>query len=101
MLLLPALNEMIDITTTRAMAMQQHPPMVVYVMLGVLMLAGALLAGYGAAEARVRSWAHSLGFAALFAITFYVTLDIEYPRLGLIRVAAADEVLVALRASMK
>lgn len=101
MLVLPALNEMIDITTTRAMAMQQHPPLVVYVMLGFLMLAGALLVGYGTAEARVRSRAHSLGFAVLFSITFYVTLDLEYPRLGLIRVAAADQVLVALRASMK
>jgi hypothetical protein len=34
------------------------------------------------------------------AVTFYVILDIEYPHLGLIRVDAFNEVLIALRASM-
>ncbi|GLH74423.1 hypothetical protein GETHLI_29250 [Geothrix limicola] len=100
MLMLPALNEMIDITTTRAMAMNQHPPSVVYLMLGALTLASALLAGYGMAEGKVRSWAHILGFAALFSITIFVILDLEYPRLGLIRVDEADQVLVELRATM-
>jgi hypothetical protein len=100
-LVLPALNEMIDITTTRAMAMQQHPPVIVYLMLGVLSLASALLGGYGMAEGPRRSWAHMLGFAALFALTIFVILDIEYPRLGLIKVDTADQVLVELRASMK
>lgn len=100
-LVLPALNEMIDITTTRAMAMNQHPPRVVYFMLGLLSLASALLAGHGMAEGRVRSWVHMLGFAALSAITIFLILDLEYPRLGLIRVDAADQVLVELRATMK
>ena len=57
MLLLPALNEMIDITTTRAMAVNQHPPTIVYLMLGILTLAGALLVGHASAEDQVRSWA--------------------------------------------
>jgi len=35
------------------------------------------------------------------AATVYVILDIEYPRLGLIRVESADQVLVELRESMK
>jgi hypothetical protein len=100
MLLLPALNEMIDITTTRLMAARHHPPAVIFAMLGALALASALLAGYRMAEAKDRSWLHLVGFAAVIAITFYVTLDIEYPRLGLIRVDAVDDVLVDLRKSM-
>ena len=32
-LLLPALNQMIDITTTRRMATQLHPPPIIFVML--------------------------------------------------------------------
>ena len=32
-LLLPALNNMIDITTTRTMALQTHPPRIIYVLL--------------------------------------------------------------------
>ena len=101
MLLVPAINDMIDITTTRGMALEQHPPAIVFGMLAALMLVGALLAGYGMAERKVPSWAHILGFAALFSITFFVILDLEYPRLGLIRVDGADQVLVELRASMK
>jgi hypothetical protein len=44
---------------------------------------------------------HMLAFAAIMAVTVYVILDLEYPRLGLIRVDAADQVLVDLRDSMK
>src|SRR5882762_8150248 len=41
MLLLPALNAMIDIATTRTMAAQMHPPRVVFVMLFGLALAAS------------------------------------------------------------
>jgi ABC-type nickel/cobalt efflux system permease component RcnA len=91
---------MIDITTTRTMATLMHPPAVVFVMLFGLALAASLLAGYGMTGNRVRSWLHMLGFALVMAFAVYVILDIEYPRLGLIRVDAFDQALVDLRASM-
>ena len=49
---------------------------------------------------RVRSWFHMLGFALVVAFAVYVIMDIEYPRLGLIRVDAFDQALVDLRESM-
>jgi hypothetical protein len=101
MLLLPALNQMIDITTTRTMAAKTHPPMVIFAMLVVLTLISALLAGYGMAAAKTRSWIHMLGFAFVMAGGVYIILDLEHPRLGLINVHAADQVLVDLRQSMK
>ncbi len=101
MLLLPALNAMIDITTTRTMAVQLHPPIVVFIMLFGLALAGALLAGYGMASPASRSWLHMFAFATAMAIAVYVILDLEYPRLGLIRVDAFDQALVDLRNSMQ
>jgi hypothetical protein len=101
MLLLPALNAMIDITTTRTMATQIHPPLVIFALLCVLALAGSLLAGYSMAGSQARSWTHMIGFAVIIAVTVYVIFDLEYPRLGLIRVDAADQVLVELRDSMK
>lgn len=100
MLLLPALNEMFDITTTRTMATQMHPPVIVFVMLFGLALAASLLAGFGMTGSRVRSWFHMLGFALVMAVVVYVILDIEYPRLGLIRVDAFDQALIELRESM-
>jgi len=101
MLLLPALNQMIDITTTRTMAGQTHPPTVIFAMLAVLALAGALLAGYGMAGGKSRSWLHMLALAAMLAVTVFVILDIEYPRLGLIQVSDFDQALVDLRQSMQ
>jgi hypothetical protein len=100
LLLLPALNAMIDITTTRTMATQMHPPTVVFVMLFGLALAASLLAGYGMIGGKLRSWLHMLGFALVMAIAIYVIMDIEYPRLGLIRVDAFDQALIDLRESM-
>lgn len=101
MLVLPALNQMIDITTTRTMATQMHPPMIIFVMLAALALASAVLAGYGMAASQTRSWVHILEFAAIMAVTVYIIVDLEHPRLGLIRVDAFDQVLVDLRNSMK
>jgi hypothetical protein len=100
LLLLPALNAMIDITTTRTMATQMHPPTVVFVMLFGLALAASLLAGYGMIGSKVRSRFHMVGFALVMAVAVYVILDIEYPRLGLIRVDAFDQALIDLRESM-
>lgn len=101
MLLLPALNEMIDITTTRKMSTLIHPPAIIFVLLFGLALGCSLVAGYSMAGSTRRSWIHMIVFAAMTAVTVYVILDIEYPRLGLIRVDAADQVLVELRESMK
>jgi len=101
MLLLPALNEMIDITTTRTMATKLHPPAAIYGMLVGLALASALLAGYDMAGGKSRSWLHVIGFAAVMAVAVYIIIDIEFPRLGLIRVDAFDEALRELRASMR
>jgi hypothetical protein len=99
--LIPALNEMFDIASARTFAASAHPPAVIFVMLGVLALMSALLAGYGMAGGKTRSWIHILGFALIMSITAYVILDLEFPRLGMIRLDEFDQVLIELRQSMK
>jgi len=101
MLLLPALNAMIDITTTRTKAVQMHPPPVIFFLLGGIALASSLFAGYGMAEGSARSWLHVLGFATILTLCVYVILDLEYPRLGVIRVDPSDQVLADVRDGMK
>jgi hypothetical protein len=100
-LVLSSLNEMIDITTTRLVALQTHPPFVIYWGLLVLVLASALLAGYGMAETKKRNWIHMVIYSAIMAAALYVILDLEYPRIGLIRIDAADQILIDLRNNMK
>lgn len=96
-LLLPALNAMIDITTTRTMTRLMHPPGVVFGLLFGLGLGCSVLAGYSMAHGTLRKWPHMIAFAAITSLTVYVILDLEYPRLGLIRLDAFDQVLVELR----
>jgi len=100
MLLLPALNQMFDVATSRTAGIQMHPPITIYAMLGLLLLAGSLLAGYGLGVGRMRNWFHGLAFVLAMSLTVYVILDFEFPRLGMIRIIRFEQVLVDLRQSM-
>ncbi len=101
MLMVPALNEMFDITTTRLMATRDHPPMIIFLLLAALSLVGAMLIGFDTSAAKTRQWLHTIVFAAIMAGAVYVILELEFPRFGLIRVDAADLVLIELRNSMR
>src|SRR5947209_8794760 len=99
-LLLPALNNMIDMARTRTMALQSHPPSIVFAVLFGIALICSLLAGYRTGTGNHRSWLHIFGFTFSFVILAYLILDIEYPRAGLFRLETADQMLVRLRQSM-
>jgi len=100
-LLLPAINEMIDISTTRTIAMHTQLPPLIFILLTVVALVSGLLAGYAMAKRRRRSWLHLLLYAGVIAITVYAVLDLEYPRFGLIRLDAADQAPHHLRDSIR
>jgi hypothetical protein len=97
---LPALNAMFDIATTRLAATQMHPPGIVYVVLAFISLVCGLLAGYEMGATDVASRLHMIVLALVLSFTFYVTLDFEYPRLGLIRIDDFDNLLIQVRAWM-
>jgi hypothetical protein len=61
----------------------------------------SLLAGYGMGGAARRNWLHVLTFSAILSLTLYVIIDMEYPRVGFIRVDAMDQVLQDVRDSMR
>jgi hypothetical protein len=99
-IVLPALNAMFDIATTRLAATRMHPPLMVYAVLALISLVCAYLAGYEMGGTAVPSRSHMIVMALVLSFTFYVILDFEYPRLGLIRIDDFDVLLVQLRASM-
>jgi hypothetical protein len=70
-------------------------------MLFGLGLGGSLLAGFGMAAAKSRSWIHMLIFASTLTVTLYVLTDMEYPRLGLIRIENFDHFLVDAHQQMQ
>jgi hypothetical protein len=100
-LLLPALNEMIDITTGRTLAIHTHTPPLVFSLLVAVALLTSLLAGYAMQKRQSRSLFHMLLYSAAVAATLYVVLDLDYPRHGLIRLDTADKLLLKLRDSIK
>ena len=97
---LPAMNEVFDLTTVRLMASLQHPPLAVYILLAVLVLASALLAGFGMAKSAEQSLLHLIVFAVIISASVYLILDIEYPRLGLITIDSMDQSMIDLRKGM-
>lgn len=99
-LLLPAINDMIDITATRQNAFNMHPPEVVYWLLFVFSGGAALMAGYSM-KAGPRDWMYSIALALAVTLTVYTILDVEYPRRGMIRLQELDRTLISLRDSMK
>jgi hypothetical protein len=100
-LVVSSLNEMIDITTTSAVAAMTHPPLAVFLMLFVSIAASAGVIGYSAAARRSRDWVSIAAFALILSAAVYVTIDYEYPRFGLIRIDPIDRVLTNTLDNMK
>jgi hypothetical protein len=98
---MPALSNAFEVARLRVGAAEKHPPQILYIMLFGLGLGGSLLAGFGMAAAKARSWIHMVTFAATLAVTLYVVTDIEFPRLGLIKIEDFDRFLVEAYESMR
>jgi hypothetical protein len=100
-LVLPAVNDMIDVTTYRTVALRTHLPGLVFWLLSIFALLSALLAGYAMAQRRSRSWLHMIVYAVIVAITIYAVVDLDNPHFGLIRLETADTALIQLRDSIR
>ena len=99
---IPALNQMIDVTTTRAIAQHTHTPRLIFVAVLFLTLACSLLAGFVLANARTRNvWVYIVTFAVMMTLTIYIIFDLDYPRFGIIRLDFADKALFDVLAGMK
>ncbi len=99
-LLLPAVNDMIDITAVRQNAFHMHPPPVIFFLLFILSTCSAFVAGYGITTP-ARTWFYSGALALTVTLTVYATLEIEYPRRGFIRLISNDDTFLQLRDSIR
>jgi hypothetical protein len=100
-LLLPALNDMADVTTARMIALEIHLPEFIFYLLISIALLTAVLAGYAMSKRQSRSWLHILLYSVIISITIYAILDFDNPRYGLIKADAADKALLRLRDSIQ
>ena len=100
LLLLPALNAMFDIASTRFAATLMHPPTVIYIVLELLSLACGFLVGYEMGASKTASISHVVVLTLLLSSVLYLILDFEYPRLGIMRIEDFDQLLVNVRTWM-
>jgi hypothetical protein len=99
-LVLSAINEMIDITTVRTVGMISHLPFLVLTLLLVTIVLSSFLIGYSISAYRARDWLSAIIFALAVSCATYVTLDYEFPRVGLIR-TDVDQVLIQALENME
>jgi hypothetical protein len=99
-LLIPSLNEMIDLESSRVAFRHIHAPVAIFVLLIVLAFACALFAGIGMGRKEIFSQLYRTSFAILLTVTVLVIMDIEFPRVGFINISALDSLLTDVRAGM-
>jgi hypothetical protein len=93
-MLIPALNEMIDITTTRRAAGEATIPDSIMYFLFILCVGSAFLLGY---EQRKKiDWIVVIGFSVMLSATIFNIIDLDRPRSGLIKMDKPNEKIVEL-----
>lgn len=99
--MVPALNEMFDVTISRDAALRTHLPLAVFVLLLALAFACAFFAGIGTSRRKGDpSRLHVLVFAGATAVTAYVILNVEFPRAGFVPLDSLDQLLRDVPSSM-
>jgi hypothetical protein len=101
LLVLQSLNAMFDVATERYAALRTHVPAAIFVLLIVMALACSFFAGIGMSKRRHPSYLHMIIFASVMAVTAYVILNLEFPRVGFGHLHALDAFLREQRASMQ
>lgn len=98
---LPPINQMLDLATARRDALKRHPPRLIYVFMFLLAGLCAYLSGFPMARGKRLSWSHVVAFALATGLTIFLTIDIENPRFGLIRVDDSDRLLRGVLEGMR
>jgi ABC-type glycerol-3-phosphate transport system permease component len=101
LVVLPPINEMMDVSTARSVALRAHLPTLIVVLLVAGSILSGVLAGYGMAKRGHRSWLHGILYAAMLAMTVFTVIDLDHPRFGLINIEVAYQPLIELREAMK
>ena len=92
---------MFDVATERYAALRTHVPLAIFVLLLVMALACAFFAGIGMSKRQHPSYLHMVIFAGVMAVTAYVILNLEFPRVGFGHLRALDAFLREQRAAMQ
>ncbi len=97
--LIPALNAMIDITTTRRAANEATIPDSIMYFLFILCICSAFLLGYD--NKNKIDWIVVMGLAIMLSSTVFTIIDLDRPRSGLIKMDGPNQKIIELRSMFK
>ena len=97
---LPAISRMIDITIARDASFRTHVPMALFALLVALSFGCAFFSGLEMSKNPRPSPLHIAVFAGMLSLTCYVIANVEFPRLGFIRLGSIDALLSQMRHRM-
>jgi len=97
MVMINALNLMLDARTTRGIAERARVPDTIVWMLFIILMANAFYIGYSSAGKGHFDWIVAIGFCLLTSIVIYITLDLDRPRRGFITLNVSQKAMLELR----
>lgn len=97
--MIPALNQMFDIVTTRNAILLAKVPDLILILLFLLCFTSAFVMGY--AGGRSNDWVVTSCFSIMIGLTIYMIIDLDRPRSGLITNAWVNYHIKALKANFK
>jgi hypothetical protein len=95
--MIPALNVMIDVTTSRLAGEKAKVPQSILVMLFFLALISAFYSGYSEGRKGKIDWLVQIGFCLLVSLVVLFTLDLDRPRRGFVNLDAPNQTIIDLR----
>lgn len=87
--MIPALNAMFDIVTTRTAATLDKVPDVILYLLFLICITSAFMVGYSGGSKP--DWVIVVGFSLMISMTVYLIIDLDRPRKGMINMDQPNE----------
>jgi hypothetical protein len=94
--MLPALNAMFDSASTTNYSERMRVPQSIVVMLFILSIISSFFVGYHSIGKGRFDWVLGIGFCLLTSLVIFITLDLDRPRHGLIKLNASHDAIVSL-----
>jgi hypothetical protein len=94
--MVPSVNAVIDIVTTREAARRAAVPRMILIVLCTLILVSAFLSGYGSKNLE-RNKVLVIAFAFITTLALYLVVDLDKPRQGFVNLNSIEQLMVNLR----
>ena len=99
LLVLPPINDTIDLHATRVGAARKHIPRIVMILLIACSILSMAVIGYGCGLENRRRWPMTISLAIVIGFALCITIDLDYPRAGMLRLS--DQPLIDLEFVVK